>query len=592
MTRRLTSVLGGCGLAFAAGAALAQGRPMEGPFPAAIELDALGDLGLTLDGAGYSDASGWSVDAAGDFNGDGIDDVVIGAPGSYRGGGAFVVFGRRDAGTRIDLGTLDGTNGVRLNAPQEHFAGAAVAGIGDLNGDGIDDLAIGGPGQWPDYGIGVVYVVFGRDAGVEPFPASLDLTILDGTDGLRLDGVQDEDLAGASLAGVGDINGDGYDDMLVGAPKTELSGLWRLGVGYVVYGRDAAAEPFPAAMSLGDLDGTNGFTMEGHRGSGQHGSSVAAAGDLNGDGRPDMALGAPRWTHGADETMGATYVVFGREAGGEPFPAALDLGTLDGTDGVRFQGSVRYGQTATALAGTRDVNGDGLDDLVIGGPNLGPTGGSLIGPWWGASYVVFGRRVSDAGPFAPIIELGDLDGSNGVRINGTEDSGSGAGLAAAGDLDGDGLADLAIGAPELGPSPRPYGGGFVLMGRRGPWPATIDLSDPTVLDGPGGFTFFAVPGADDTGLAIAGAGDFNADGAPDLLVGSRDHFGRGHTSLIFGRVPCRADLDRDSQLTIFDFLTFQNFFQDGDPRADFDGDGELTVFDFLAFQNAFDAGCE
>ena len=592
MTRRVTSVLGGCGLAIAAGAALAQGRPKEGPFPAAIELDALGDLGLTLDEAGYSDASGWSVDAAGDFNGDGIDDVVIGAPGSYRGGGAFVVFGRPGAGAEINLSALDGTDGFRAIGPEGNFVGRAVAGVGDINGDGVDDVAIGGPDPWgfrETYLAGVVYVVFGRDAASNPFPASIDLTALDGTDGFRLDGETEEDRAGAALAGVGDINGDGYDDVLIGAPEATLAGRVFAGAGFVLYGRDATVEPFPAAMSLGDLDGTNGFRMSNNSGGDWLGSVLSGVGDFNGDGRPDMAIAGPNWTFGGSEFIGITHVVFGRDAAMEPFPASLDLMALDGTNGVTFRGSDFWAQSGTGMAGVGDANGDGVDDLLIGVPRAGP---SVTRTRSGLSYLVFGRRVADVGPFPPVVDLKDFDGRDGVLIVGLFDSMSGSAVAAAGDLNGDGLADMVVGAPKFGEGPRPLGGGFVLMGRRDPWPAFLNLYDPATLDGRVGFSFEGALRTEGTGLVLAGAGDFNADGAPDLLVGTRSRLNPGHTSLIFGRVPCVADLDGDSQLTIFDFLTFQNLFQDGDLRADFDGDGELTVFDFLAFQNAFDAGCE
>jgi hypothetical protein len=587
-------VLGGCGLAVVGGItgwSLAQVGPAEGPFPPRIPLDVLGDLGLTFEIAGYSEASGWSVDAAGDFNGDGLDDVVIGAPGSYMGGGALVVFGRRDAGASIDLGALDGTDGFRAIGPEGNFVGRAVAGVGDINGDGFDDVAIGGPDPWgfrEAYLAGVVYILFGRDAASGPFPASIDLAALDGTDGFRLDGEAEEDRAGAALAGVGDINGDGYDDVLIGAPEVITDGRHADGLGYVLYGRDATANPFPAAMSLGDLDGSSGFRMSNYSGGDRLGSVVDGIGDFNGDGRPDVAISGPNWTVGADEFIGITHVVFGRDAAGEPFPESLDLRALDGTDGVSFRGGDFVGMSGTGMAGAGDANGDGVDDLLIGVPWGGPT---ISRTRSGLTYLVFGRPVADVGPFAPVVDLEGFDGRDGVLIIGLVDSMSGSAIAHAGDLNGDGLADIFVGAPKFGDGPRPLGGGFVLMGRRDPWPAFLNLFDPAELDGRVGFSFTGARYTEGTGLAIAGAGDFNADGAPDLLIGSRNDFDPGHTSLIFGRVPCAADLDLDGLLTIYDFLTFQNLFDAGDARADLDRDGAFTLLDFLAFQNAFDAGC-
>ena len=119
----------------------------------------------------------------------------------------------------IALAALDGTNGFRLDGIDAYDdSGFSVAGAGDVNGDGIDDLIIGAPAPAATAVAGESYVVFGSAAG---FAASLDLAALDGTNGFRLDGIDDYDHSGCSVAGAGDVNGDGIDDLIIGAPDAD-----------------------------------------------------------------------------------------------------------------------------------------------------------------------------------------------------------------------------------------------------------------------------------------------------------------------------------------------------------------------------------
>jgi hypothetical protein len=163
------------------------------------------------------------------------------------------------------------------------------------------------------------------------------------------------------------------------------------------------------------------------------------------------------------------------------------------------------------------------------------------------------------------------------------------------------VGDLIIGAVLADAGGREdAGSSYVVFGRDvsavGGFPATLELAD---LHGTDGFRLDGVAPADFSGRSVASAGDANGDGLDDLIVGAygADPSGRdraGSTYVVFGRDlsgGCAADLDGDGELTIFDFLAFQNAFDAGDPVADFDGDGDFTIFDFLAFQNAFDAGC-
>ena len=596
--------------AFVYSPALAQGSLCD-PFPAVMELaDLNGSIGFVLHGVEVGDTSGFSVASAGDVNGDGVDDVIIGAPAASPGGrmgagSSFVVFGRSPGtggfSTTFELADLDGTNGFRLDGVEAgDRSGESVASAGDVNGDGVNDVIIGArtadPGGRADAGSS--YVVFGRDTTTGGgFPAVVALGDLDGVDGFRLDGVDATDASGRPVASAGDVNGDGVSDLIIGAVLADPDGRTNAGSSYVVFGRVQAAGGFPAVLELAGLDGADGFRINGVDAYDYSAQSVASAGDVNGDGVDDLVIGAVLDDPDGRDRAGSGYVVFGRSAAmGVSFPATLELADLDGSNGFRMDGVDAGDYTGISVASAGDINGDGVGDLIIGAVLSDPGGRDRAG----SSYVVFGRHGATGVGFPAKLELAGLDGTDGFRIDGAE-AGDYCGFSAAsvGDVNGDGVDDVAVGAYGADPLGRSFAGSsYVLFGRStavsGGFPAALALAD---LDGTEGFRLDGVGPGDYSGFSIASAGDINGDGMADLIIGgyAADPGGRdraGKSFVIFGRKPaCPPDLDGDGSLTIFDFLVFQNLFIAGDLRADFDGDGSLTIFDFLAFQNAFDVGC-
>jgi hypothetical protein len=222
----------------------------------------------------------------------------------------------------FDLGTLDGSNGLRIDGvAASDYSGKVVGSAGDFNGDGIADVVIGARDASPNGNLaGSTWVVFGH---VGAFPATLGLATLDGGDGLRIDGAAAYDLSGFAAGSAGDFNGDGIDDLLIGAPGAGPNGNYS-GSSYVVYG---SAEPLPAVLELGLLGADNGLRIDGAAGDDQSGSAVAAAGDVNGDGGDDLLIGAPAAAPNGTSS-GASYVVFGTPA------APDDVLFCDGFDGV------------------------------------------------------------------------------------------------------------------------------------------------------------------------------------------------------------------------------------------------------------------
>ncbi|HEY9816307.1 MAG TPA: integrin alpha, partial [Candidatus Obscuribacterales bacterium] len=163
-----------------------------------------GSNGFRIDGTAAGELSGWSVSGAGDVNGDGFDDLIIGARGAdingAESGSSYVVFGKAGGlSATFNLSTLDGTNGFRLNGTAtDHYSGDMVSSAGDINGDGFDDLIIGAYGADPNGGnSGSSYVVFGQASG---FSATLNLSTLNGSNGFRLDGAAAYDFSGDAVS--------------------------------------------------------------------------------------------------------------------------------------------------------------------------------------------------------------------------------------------------------------------------------------------------------------------------------------------------------------------------------------------------------
>jgi FG-GAP repeat/Putative Ig domain len=272
---------------------------------ASVDLAALDAGGFRIDGATAFGYAGSSVAGAADVNGDGRADLVVGAPysganGRTFSGSAYVVFGKSST-AGVDLATL-GENGFRIDGATAYdWTGTSVAGAGDVNGDGRADVVVGAPyadrNEW--YSVGAAYVVFGKSS-----TPAVDLTAL-GDNGFRINGANALDTAGASIAGPGDVNGDGRADILVGAPGASNNGRVGSGSAYAVYGKASSS-----AVDLATL-GDHGFRVDGAQVNYETGHSVAGAGDVNGDGRPDILVGAPNASANVYGSEGSTYLVYG-----------------------------------------------------------------------------------------------------------------------------------------------------------------------------------------------------------------------------------------------------------------------------------------
>lgn len=294
-------------------------------------------------------------------------------------------------------------------------------------------------------------VVAGEDPTTIEFNPVLNLSDLNGRNGFVIKGIDERDFSGSSVSGAGDVNGDGFDDLIIGAGSAEYGDNFYGGQSYVVFGSD---QGFNENLNLSELDGNNGFTINGGVRD-FSGYSVSEAGDINGDGIDDLIIGAP-WKNYSnyDRPASNSYVIFGSNQG---FSANLNLSELDGSNG--FVISVDNGGnrnftsdffSGSSVSKVGDLNGDGFDDLIIGAPKANYDSYPSYGAYnIGKSYVVFGSNQG----FSSNLNLFELDQSNGFVLTGIDrDDFSGSSVSGVGDFNGDGFDDLIIGASDADPN--------------------------------------------------------------------------------------------------------------------------------------------
>lgn len=473
-----------------------------------------GGNGFRLDGENAADVSGGTFASAGDVNNDGFDDILIGARGFDpngidAAGASYVVFGKADGwNASQSLSTLDGKNGFRLVGFQvDQASGQVVASAGDVNGDGFDDVIVGAPSTDAD-GVnysGASYVIFGQGSG---WDASIDLSTLDGNTGFRLDGQNEYDLAGSAISSAGDVNGDGFDDLMV----RSAAGA------YVIFGKSSG---WTAAVDLSSVDGNIGFHLIGGE---FPPTAVSSAGDVNGDGFDDIAVSHPYADPDGVSNAGASYIVFGKASG---WTTDVDVSALSGSDGFRLDGGFVNDGAGWDISSAGDVNGDGFDDLLIGeamSPYYAPYTG-------GVSYVVFGK----ASGWDATTDLSTLDGTDGFQVVPGVNEDSIWSVASAGDINGDGFDDIIVGGPFVSYDVLNTGSCYVIYGKASGWDPTFEFSS---VDANNGFRIEGQEG-DQIGRTVSSAGDVNGDGFDDLMVGSEDADpngldAAGSTFIIFG----------------------------------------------------------
>jgi hypothetical protein len=439
------------------------------------------------------------VSSAGDRNGDGFSDIIVGAPNNDvytytpTGTSPFYSFVTNQLNSgRIyifegDFGGLVDLRDVFIGNVSNLEVGSSVGAGGDINGDGYSDVVFSATkytnGQTNE---GRVYAVYGKPYGLDNVNLDVDFTYEPNIANSEY---------GKSVASVGDVNGDGLHDFIVGAPSIDNPSNPTL--------NDAEGGAFVYLGTTGTFNNTPSWTSYGGQSADSMGHSVAGAGDVNGDGYSDIIIGSPYYDQGGFTDNGRVDIYLGSITGLSLVPSWTTYGTAN---------NQQYG-SSVACAG--DVNLDSYSDIIIGAKNYSDLSGTQNGE--GAIYVYHGQNSGPTTTPSTVIEGNQAGAQFGFSI------------ACAGDVNGDGFNDVVVGAPK-------YNNGTVGQGR-----VTIYHGSPFGITSANQTLYGATinPNAN-FGYCVASAGDINGDAFSDIIIGSpfynQTNIGEGRADVFNGSV--------------------------------------------------------
>jgi hypothetical protein len=593
--------------------------------------DSFPSPGFKIHGSAAQSLAGKALSVVGDLDGDGMNELAIGAPGYMQTGAVFIVRGA-PRGQDVNLTAFDGptTDGVKWVGEAGSLFGMSVSAAADFDGDGLADVIVGAPEAASPgratAATGVSYVIFGGSL------AHLDMAQFQTSDatGVKISGTYGGQRVGDAVAGIGDVNGDGVDDVCVGAPSDSGND----GTAFVVFGSgdsptsqptgQPTTQPFgapsrqptlqpsrqptsqpsrqptrqptgrpssqpssqpirqPTAQPTGaptaefrDVvfgSGERGALINGPTAGGYAGQAVSLIADTNGDGVADILVAAPAATFSGRTSCGVVYVLFGSHSA--PPPTNLTA-FVTGTNGYKIIGATAGARLGEAACGAGDVNKDGVGDILVGSTGVNGAG---------AAYLVFGSATRS--------DLTDIDLSAGLATTkgfsitgGTSGDLLGYSVAAAGDVNDDAYDDILVGAPMADPLSRVDAGAAYLIFGRGN-AADVDV---TSMSASVGTKYYGASAGAQCGWAVAGLGDINGDSWDDFAIGAPGEsalgamqagkvyvvYGSSSALLASGEVNLASGAQAGYAFTIIGSTTSGNLGYAVSGVGDFNGDGKM-----------------
>jgi gliding motility-associated-like protein len=456
-----------------------------------------GNNGFKIEGKAAKDNLGFITKSAGDINGDGIPDIMIGAPGADFGGISdvgeiYVIFGGSGFSfDSFDVSTLDGANGFVIRGVNANEKlGAMISPVGDFNQDGIDDIIVGHNQNVNENGR--AFIFYGKNSGFLPLYNRTDIDSM----GLFITLDSGTSITVQEVSSAGDVNHDGVPDVII----TEIRGGSTANY-YVVFGGASVS-----SLSTASLSGTNGFKIIGYSEwfSGMR-SKAYAAGDVNNDGVDDLIIGCPSYNEGSNTYAGRVVIFFGKNTN---FPASVELNSLNAGDGVVITNTGTYDSMGASVAAAGDFNSDGIEDFIVGVTGKAVAGQDGVG----AAYVIFGRNT-----FPNTFNIDSINSTTGVIFQGTKPGGQfGFKVAGIFDVNNDGKDDIAI-SSRIGITGNESV--YIVFGGS---TSTGIVNESTIMNAVGYQIFDSYNGhpSSSIGNDVAGIGDFNQDGTNDFIIGS------------------------------------------------------------------------